>query len=260
MNVIIAIINNKGGTGKTTCTVNLAHALANQGKKILVIDQDAQSNTSQIFVGSEVETNTLYDVFTGRQEVENCIYPTPYDNVFCLPNIPATATLEKELYDNVVHSYQILRDKLRPHAIANYDATLIDCPPNLGMFVYQALISSDFVIVPIESGSRYALDGLISAIEHIESIKRNVNPDLAFLRLLINKVDLRTSISKAAVEQIKKKFGKELVFETTIPINTEFQKAEEDRKTLIRYSPRSAGAKKYRALAEELCKILEVKE
>lgn len=254
--VIISVINNKGGTGKTTCAVNLSHSLANRGKKILVVDQDTQSNTSQIFVGKDVDTNTLYDVFTAGKTVENCIYPTPYENIFCLPNIPATATLELNLYQDVKSSYTLLRSKLRRYALDNFDATLIDCPPNLGMFVAQALIASDFVIVPVECGSRFALDGLISAIEHIEGVKQNVNPDLAFLRLLINKVDLRTTISRSSVEHIKKKFGAELVFQTTIPINTDFQKAEEERKTIIRFSPRSAGAKKFRALADELSAIL----
>lgn len=256
MDVIVSIVNNKGGTGKTTCTINLAHVLANKGKKVLVIDQDAQSNTSKILVGDGVETNTLYDLYQGKADIESCIYPTPYDNLFCLPNIPATATLERDLYREVDQSYLILRNKIREYAKTNFDATLIDCPPNLGVWVYMSLIASDWVIVPIESGSKYSLDGLVSALEHIETIREYINPDLGFLRLLINKVDLRTSISRSSVEQIKKKFGRDLVFQTTIPVNTDFQKAEDDGKTVIRYNSRSPGSKKYRELGNEMLRIL----
>jgi cellulose biosynthesis protein BcsQ len=122
----------------------------------------------------------------------------------------------------------------------------------------QALMATDFVIVPVETGSRFALDGLTAAIELIENLTKTVNPDLRFLRLLINKVDLRTSISKSSVDNIRKKFGKELTFDVTIPINTEFQKSESEGKTIVRYAPRSTGAKRYRMLADELCTILDM--
>lgn len=258
MSHIICVVNNKGGVGKSTATLNLSHCLANKGYRVLVVDQDPQSNTTKILLGGTPENNTLYDIYSHAEKVENCIFPTSYENLFCLPNIPRTATLEMDLYQDVRSSYLLLRNALRDYATGNYDFTVIDCPPNLGLFVMQALMATDFVIVPVETGSRFALDGLTAAIELIENLNRTVNPDLRFLRLLINKVDLRTSISKSSVDHIRSKFGRDLTFDVTIPINTEFQKSEAEGKTIIRYAPRSTGARRYRMLADELCTILNI--
>lgn len=255
---IICVVNNKGGVGKSTATLNLSHCLANKGHRVLVVDQDPQSNTTKILLGGTPENNTLYDIYSRSERIENCIFPTTYENLSCLPNIPRTAALEMDLYQDVRSSYLLLRNAIRQYCTDNFDFTLIDCPPNLGLFVMQALMTTDFVIVPVETGSRFALDGLTAAIELIENLNKSVNPDLRFLRLLINKVDLRTSISKSSVDHIRKKFGKDLTFDVTIPINTEFQKAEAQGKTIIRYAPRSTGAKRYRMLADELCGILNV--
>lgn len=258
MSHIICVVNNKGGVGKSTATLNLSHCLANKGYRVLVVDQDPQSNSTKILLGATPETNTLYDIYAHAERAENCIYPTSYENLSCLPNIPRTATLEMDLYQDVRSSYLLLRNALRAYVTDNFDFTVIDCPPNLGLFVMQALMATDFVIVPVETGSRFALDGLTAAIELIENLNTTVNPDLRFLRLLINKVDLRTSISKSSVDHIRKKFGKDLTFDTTIPINTEFQKSEAEGKTIIRYAPRSTGAKRFRMLADELCAILSM--
>lgn len=257
MGIIISVINAKGGIGKTAATVNLAHALANRGNKVLVGDLDSQSNSTKLLLGPDVETNTLYDLLAGDISAEQAIYSTKYDNLFCLPNIPATAGLEIDLYENIKESYLFLRKNLRAYATENYDFTIIDNSPALGVWSYMSMIASDWVIIPVEAGSRFSIDGLLSALEHIEAIRTTLNPDLRFLRLLINKVDQRTTISKASVEQIRKKFGKALVFDTTIPINTDFHQAEEFGLTLIRHNPRSAGAKKYRELAAEVMKVLQ---
>ena len=256
MSQIIAIANNKGGVGKSTTTANLSHALALKGKKVLVVDADPQSNTSKIFVGPDCEDFTLYNVLLGENP-SKCIYPTPYENVDCLPNIPKTATLEIDLYKDIASNNLLLRKQLRDMVKREYDICLIDCPPNLGLFVMQALICSDCVIVPIECGSRFSIEGLDAALNHIEAVQKTLNTDLYFLRLLVNKVDMRSAMDKTAVAGIRKQFGEQMVFETTIPRNDEFKKAEDNYKTIIRNAPQSSGAKKYRSLAEEFLTIID---
>jgi len=248
--MIIIVINNKGGVGKTTITANLAHGLANRGKKILVVDQDSQANTTSI-LSPPIGANTLYSLYSSDEPVSSYVYPTPYENLDLIPNENATATLELELYGDVKTSYHLLRDKIRKYAEDNYDHTLIDSPPNLGIFVMMGLICADAAIIPIEAGSRYSIDGFVAAYEAIQAASQKINHDLRFLRAVVNKVDMRTSVSKTSVEYLKRHFGDKL-FNTTIPINTEIQRAEMDRQTVIRHSPHSTGAKKFRLLTDEL--------
>jgi len=257
--VIIVVINNKGGVGKTTLTANLAHGMANRGHKVLVVDQDSQANTSSIFspLSFDNSSYTLYNLLSDNNvSVTNCIYPTPYDLVDILPNENHTATLEVELYADVKASYYALRNKIRSYAIDHYDYTLIDCPPNLGLFVLMSLVCADSAIIPIEAGSRYSIDGFVAAYEAIQAASARLNHSLRFLRAVINKVDMRTSISKASVASLRRRFGDRL-FDTTIPINTDIQKAEMDRQTVIRYAPQCAGAKRFRMLTDELLRITD---
>lgn len=257
MKPIVSIVNHKGGVGKTTVTSNLAHQLALKGKKVLVVDVDHQCNSTSIFCGMDIiETMTLHDVLQGA-DPSRCVYPTNYDGIFCLPNTPKTSTLEVELYQDVQTNYFLLRRQLRQYIKENFDVALIDCPPNMGVMVYNAMILSDAVIIPIECGSRYSMEGLDGALQLIKAVQNKMNPDLFFLRLLINKVDMRSTTSKMAVGQTINRFGADSVFATTIPKNADFLDAENAYKTVIRHAPRSSGAKKYRALCEEFLSVLE---
>ncbi len=253
--MIISIINNKGGVGKTTLSCNLAHALANKGKRVLVIDHDPQSNTSSVLSPQMRDPKTLHDLYSDGIPVQQCIYPTLYDGVDILPNEPATAALELELYQDVRTSYHLLRDSIRDYADKNYDVVLIDCPPTLGLWVVMSLIASDCAIIPIEAGSRYSIDGFVAAFDAISSISQRVNHGLKFLKAVVNKVDLRSGISRLSVDHVRKQFA-DKVFETTIPINSDIQKAEMDGETVIRYAPQSNGSKRFRALADEIIGLL----
>lgn len=253
--MIISIINNKGGVGKTTLTCNLAHAIANKGKRVLVIDHDPQSNTSSILTPQSGDPKTLHDLYADGIPISQCIYPTPYSNVDILPNEGSTAALELELYQDVRTSYHLLRENLRDYAMANYDLVLIDCPPTLGLWVVMSLVASDCAIIPIEAGSRYSIDGFVAAFDAINTISQRVNHGLKFLKAVINKVDLRANISRMSVEHIRKQFG-DKVFETTIPINSDIQKAEMGGETVVRFAPQSTGAKRFRLLADEILEMI----
>ncbi|WP_429885733.1 ParA family protein [Geoalkalibacter halelectricus] len=255
MSLIVSMINNKGGVGKSTCSINLAHALALRGLKVLVVDADSQANTSSIFC--PVKEATLFEVFSGGP-VERSVYATSYENLSCLPNHPKTATLELELYSKVPDSYFLLRKALRSGFSENYDICIIDCPPNLGIWVIQALICCDCVVVPVTCGSRFSIEGLDAALGHIESLQKKLNKDLFFLRLLVNQVDMRSKDQKAAVAALRNQFGEEMVFETVIPRNPAFMEAETNFKTVIREAPNSTGAKSFRVLAEEFVKLLKI--
>lgn len=253
--MIISIINNKGGVGKTTLTCNLAHAIANKGKRVLVIDHDPQSNTTSILAPQTGDPNTLHDLYAGTSAISQCIYPTPYQNVDIIPNESSTAALELELYQDVRTSYHLLRDTIHNSNLSSYDFILIDCPPTLGLWVVMSLVASDCAIIPIEAGSRYSIDGFVAAFDAINTISQRVNHGLKFLKACINKVDLRASISRMSVEHIRKQFG-DKVFNATIPINSDIQKAEMSGETVLRHAPQSTGAKRFRLLADEILELI----
>ena len=257
--MLISVINNKGGVGKTTTSANLGHALARKNRRVLVVDMDSQCNATDILVRGQglLTSATLYDLIA-KNSIPNpqaCILATRYPNLFLLPNIPETATLEPELISSVPDSLFRLRNNIRQYALENFDFTFLDCPPNLGTFVILALYSSDFVVVPTEAGSKHSSEGLIKAVEFINEIQQKGNPDLRFLRLLITKVDRRTSISKAVVDQIRTTFPKDKVFKTQIPVNTDLQKAEFMGQTIFQYRSNALSAIAYSHLADELVNL-----
>lgn len=268
MGKIVSVVNAKGGVGKSSVTINLAHALALADKKVLVIDVDPQCNTTSTFCGQEValEEGTLYDIMKHNAPPERCIYPTPYENLSLLPNSPRSSLLEPWLQDKRAsdqtggEAYYVMRSALREYILANYDYCLVDNPPNLGLLVYNSMILSDAVIVPVECRTRFSVEGLHDALALIAALQDKTNPDLFFLRLLINKVDMRSAADKIFIGQTEAMFGKDAVFQTTIPNNDDFKDAEMAFKTIIRHSPQSGGAKKIRALCKEFLDVMEHSE
>lgn len=256
--IVCCICNHKGGVGKTSLTCNLSVALSFQNKRVLVVDNDPQANSTGILLSeTSVIRNSLYELLesslNGKEKVPigNCIYPANHKGLYCLPNVEETSGLELEFAEKYPESLYFLRNKIRDFSKENFDFILIDCSPTLSLFVANALYASDCVIVPIDAGSAYSLDGLRKVLTLIESIQQSGNPDLRFLRLLINRVDLRTSVSKVIIDDITERFGNDQVFETKIPINTPFQQSEYLKESIFNHAPTSRGAKAYRKLSKE---------
>lgn len=263
MGFIISITNHKGGVAKTTTAINLSHALARAKKKVLVVDMDLQCNTTSNLFGEDRPRYSLYNILDPNREdtdAAKCIYGTPHENLYIIPNIRETAAIESHLIKlPYEQSSSVLRKNIRDYVKENFDFILIDCPPNLGTFVINALIASDFVIVPNETGSKYSMEGLAEAVNFIEDIRENGNSDLRFLKVLLTKADQRMMIHKATIAQIKNFYPPDKIFKTVIPTNTDLQKAELTGKTIFTFRSNASGAKAYKKLAQELLTIIKVK-
>lgn len=259
--IIVSIINNKGGVGKTTTANSIGVALSMRGIKVLVVDLDAQCNASDILFGRHPEhiKCSLFDFLDPDKKIDinEAIYSTPYEGLKILPNVPESAILGPRMISHGKSSLFLLRERLRMNAISNFDVTIIDTPPNLEAFVISALIASDFVIVPTSAGSRFSINGLVNAKALIDDIRYKHNPNLAFLKLLITMADKRTSICTTIVKAIRQKFQKSEVFDNSIPICTDFQKAEMLGRSIYEFNPSSAGAKAYANVANEIIAVLD---
>lgn len=258
--MIATVVNHKGGVGKTSLTVNLATALGNQGKRVLVIDNDPQSNATGILLTGSTPKNSLYELLdpdnTQAFSPEQFIYATKSRNVYILPNTDATSGLEIPLANGYPKSQYILRNKLREFVSNHYDITLVDCQPTLGLFVANAMIAADAVIVPVDAGSSYSIDNLTVVMEMIDAIQQSANNELKFFRMLINRVDKRTTVCQVLMKEIRERFGHDQVFNTEIPVNTAIQQAEYAKETVFKWDKHSTAAKAYRKLAKEVVAIL----
>jgi len=256
MGHVIAVVNNKGGVGKTTIAFNLAHALGTRGQTVLLADLDNQCNLTSNFFPMPPES-TLYEILDGDGIPPNkCIYPTPYDKVWVLPNTEDTGPLEPVLLERPDKGYPLLADRLRPHVVERFDVTFLDCPPNLGLFSLQAMAAADFVLCPVAGGSRYATAGLDKTIRTIQFVQAEINPNLRFLRLALNQVDKRESVDKAFLAGIYEDYAG-LVFDTIIPRCTAVKRSEATRESVLRGSPGSTAAASFRKLSLELTGILK---
>lgn len=248
---IIAVLNQKGGVGKTTTTINLAAFLAHANKRVLVVDLDPQGNTtSGLGVDKQTLDSTLYDVLFSRAQATDVIREVTTHGLFLLPANAQLAAAEVELV-NVMNREQQLKNILNA---LDYDIILIDCPPSLGLLSINALTAASDVLIPVQT-EYYALEGLSQLLSVTQQVRQALNPSLNVLGVVMTMYDSRTSLSEQVKQELDKHFGSK-VFKTVIPRNVRLAEAPSFGKTISEHDKWSKGARAYKALAKELEKRL----
>lgn len=251
MGKIIAIANQKGGVGKTTTSINLSAALAEEGKKVLVIDMDPQGNTtSGLGVDKNNLENTVYELILSECSIKECIIKDVIENVSVVPSNVNLAAAEIELIGVDKKEY-ILKKEIE-WVEDEYDYILIDCPPSLSMLTINAMTTATSVLVPIQC-EYYALEGLSQLIHTVNLVKERLNRHLSMEGVVFTMYDSRTNLSQQVVENVKSNFHQK-VFDTVIPRNIRLAEAPSYGQPITMYDPKSSGAESYRNLAKELIK------
>ena len=251
MGRVIAIANQKGGVGKTTTSINLSAALAEKGKKVLVVDTDPQGNTTSGFGIEKNELDdTIYELLLGECSVQDCIIKDVVPGVSIIPANVNLAAVEVELIN--IDKREFILKKEIDWVRDDYDYIMIDCPPSLSMLTVNAMTTADTVLVPIQC-EYYALEGLSQLIHTVNLVKERLNPDLDMEGVVFTMYDSRTNLSMQVVENVKSVLQQK-IFDTLIPRNVRLAEAPSYGMPICKYDPKSAGAEAYASLADEVIK------
>ena len=250
---IISIINQKGGVGKTTTVINLASALSQQGKKILIIDLDPQGNATTGFGLSNTEQSdkTIYGILNGTMLISDVIKKTKFENLDIITSNVDLSGLEVETAGDNDRAF-ILKDKLTAYFNDSgefYDYILIDCPPSLSLLTVMALVSSNSLLVPLQT-EFFALEGLTQLMKTIDRIKVNLNPKLEIQGILLTMYDRRNKLS-SQVEIEARSFFKDKVYQTVIPRNVRLSEAPSHGIPVLIYDKNCPGSKSYYKFTDE---------
>ena len=249
MSKIICIANQKGGVGKTTTAVNLAACLAEQGKRILLVDMDPQGNASS-GLGVRAGQKTVYEAILGECTLDSAIEKTRQKKLSVAPSDIRLAGAELELANMERREYRL---RAAMEAVRkDYDFMLIDCPPSLGMLTVNALTAAQSILIPIQC-EYYALEGVTALMNTVQRVKRSLNPGLEIEGVLLTMLDGRTNLGLQVVAEVKKHF-KHQVFQTTVPRNVRLGEAPSHGLPIHLYDARSTGAEAYMSLAKEVIK------
>ena len=245
----LAVVNHKGGVGKTTSAVNLGAWLALFGKRVLVVDLDPQANaTTGLGVDARRVAGNSYQVLVETLPVEDAIEATAVRNLYCIPSTIDLAGAEIELV--TAFSREMRLRKALESLLGEFDFILIDCPPSLGLLTVNALAAASEVIVPIQC-EYYALEGLGQLLKNLNLVQTNLNPALQLAGIVLTMYDSRTRLSEQVAAEVRNHFpGK--VFSTVIPRSVRLSEAPSYGQPVALYDPRSKGSLAYRALALEV--------
>jgi chromosome partitioning protein len=249
MGKIIALCNQKGGTGKTTSAINLAAYLALAGKKILLIDLDPQANsTSGIGINKHNIKKSTYHVLLEELDIKEIFQPTSITNLYLAPSNLDLTGAEVELVSALGREYRLKKALLQKKE--DFDFMIIDCPPSLGLLTINALCAADSVVIPVQC-EYYALEGITQLAHTIKLVQDNLNPSLAIEGVLLTMADFRTNLTKEVVQEIRNYF-KEKVYTTVIPRSIRLSEAPSFGQPVALYDKDSLGAQKYADLAQEI--------
>lgn len=250
MSKVIAVVNQKGGVGKTTTAVNISSVLAKKGKRVLLIDADPQGNATS---GVGVDKNTkksIYDVIINDTEIIDAIVKSPVKNLYVCPSNINLAGAEVELVP-MMSREQKLKEKIE-NIKSKFHYIIIDCPPSLGLITINAFTSSDSLLIPIQC-EYYALEGVGQLMNTVELVKKNLNKDLYIEGVVLTMNDARTNLSNQVVAEVKNYF-KNNVYKTIIPRNVKLSEAPSFGMPISVYAPKSKGARCYEKLTNEILK------
>lgn len=250
MTRIYALVNQKGGVGKTTTAVNLGAYLAQAGQRVLIVDIDPQANaTSSLGLNKYELEFTIYDALVREMPIQRVILRSPELEIFLAPSSPALAGAEVELVGILAREYR-LKQALEPVSAA-YDYALIDCPPSLGLLTVNALTAAaNGVIIPVQC-EYLALEGLTQLHQTLELVRSRLNPGLEMRGMLMTMFDGRTNLAQQVVDEVRRHFG-DRVFGSVVPRSVRLSEAPSYGQPISTYAPRSTGAIAYAALAQEL--------
>ncbi len=249
---IISITNQKGGVGKTTTTINLASALAEQGFRVLIVDLDPQGNASTgLGVEPEDREFTTYELLVEDIALDEIILPPSQENISIIPATVDLSSADIELISNEKRSF-LLYDALRQPAMDDFgfEFVLIDCPPSLNLLTVNAMVASHSVLIPLQS-EFFALEGLSQLMMTIREVRETANPDLRIEGVVLTMYDSRNNLSQQVELDARDNLG-DLVFTTIIPRNVRVSEAPSYALPVLQYDPTSKGAQAYRSLAVEV--------
>ena len=246
---IIAIINQKGGVGKSTTAINLSAALGEMGKQVLLVDLDPQGNSSSgLGIEKSAVRNCVYDVLLNDVPIEEAIIPDICEGLDVVPATINLAGAEVELVSEMARENR-LKDAVGLMR-GRYDYIFIDCPPSLGLLTVNALVAADKLLIPIQC-EFYALEGVTKLLESMKRVKTRLNPTLDIFGVLLTMYDNRTTLSKQVVDEVRGYFGK-VVFNTLIPRTVKLSEAPSFGQPITQYDPKGKGSISYIELAKEV--------
>lgn len=255
MGKVIALVNQKGGVGKTTTSINLSASLGMLGKKVLLIDLDPQGNsTTGLGIEKGDINNSVYDLLIGKAQLKDVVVKSRFRNLYVIPATISLAGADIELMEKSRMDPTFTKNnQLKAHlSIASdmFDYILIDCPPSLGILTTNALTAANSVIIPVQC-EFFALEGIMQLLNSIMLAQKTLNPTLDIEGVLLTMLDNRTNLGLEVVQDIKSYF-KERVYDTIIPRLVRLSEAPSHGKPIIAYDPKSRGAEAYVNLAKEV--------